>query len=227
MHVLDNAIWQALTTKQTHLAQTHGNAAKFLNEVSMLSAVSEPSESAFHDLASLLQVGERVGLFLNEVPPPLPELRLVTSADLIQMLHDGVDTAPANSEPENFVSLGVADVPEMLSLTQLTKPGPFGRRTHELGDYFGIRIDGRLIAMAGERLLVPGYTEISAICTHPDHLGRGYASGLTAMQIARIRNRGEIPFLHVLPGNKRAVNLYERLGFETRQARKYVILEKR
>jgi ribosomal protein S18 acetylase RimI-like enzyme len=226
MHVLDNVIWQALTSRQTHLAQTNLKAAKFLSEVSMLAGVSEPDESAFSDLASLLRDGERAGLFLELVPQTLPEPRLVTSADLIQMLHDGEGALPVSSEPEGFVALGLADVRQMLTLTQLTKPGPFGRRTHEMGDYFGMRVNGSLVAMAGERLRVPGHTEISAICTHPDYLGRGYARGLTSIQIGRIRNRGEIPFLHVLPGNRRAVELYEHLGFKTRHSRKYVILEK-
>jgi predicted GNAT family acetyltransferase len=226
MHVLDNVIWQALTSRQTHLAQSNVKAAKFLGEVSMLAGVSEPDASAFGDLASMLRHGERVGLFLELVPQILPELRLVTSADLIQMVHENVDASQTPSESQEFLCLGEIDVPEMLTLTQLTKPGPFNRRTHELGDYFGIRISGKLVAMAGERLRVPGYTEISAICTHPDFLGRGYASALTAMQIARIRSRAEIPFLHVLPGNRPAVGLYERLGFKTRHARKYVILEK-
>jgi predicted GNAT family acetyltransferase len=226
MHVLDNVIWQALTSRQAHLAQTNAKAAKFLTEVSMLAGVSEPDASGFSDLASLLRSGERVGLFLERVPQTLPAFRLVTSADVIQMVHDEVANQPP-VESSEFVQLGESDVPEMLALTQLTKPGPFNRRTHELGDYFGIRINGKLVAMAGERLRVPSYTEISAVCTHPDFLGRGYAKALTAMQISRIRSRAEVPVLHVLPGNRAAVGLYERLGFKTRHARKYVILEKR
>jgi len=226
MHVLDNVIWQALTSRQTHLAQSNVKAAKFLSEVSMLAGISEPDGSGFSDLASLLRRGERVGLFLERVPQTQLELRLVTSADLIQMVHDKLEPNQPPFESHKFLQLGESDVPEMLTLTQLTKPGPFNRRTHELGDYFGIRIDGKLVAMAGERLRVPRYTEISAICTHPDFLGRGYASALTTMQIARIRSREEIPFLHVLSANRPAVGLYERLGFKTRQARKYVILEK-
>jgi predicted GNAT family acetyltransferase len=226
MHVLNNVIWRALTSKQTHLAQTNVKAARFLIEVSMLAGISEPDESAFSDLASLLRSGERVGLFLEQVPQTMPELRLVTSADLIQMVHENFNAKQPVAESHEFLHLGESDVPEMLALTQLTKPGPFNRRTHELGDYFGIRVSGKLVAMAGERLRVPGYTEISAVCTHPDFLGRGYARALTAMQILRIRSREEIPFLHVLPGNRPAVGLYERIGFKTRQARKYVILEK-
>jgi len=122
--------------------------------------------------------------------------------------------------------LGESDVPEMLALTRLTKPGPFGKRTHEMGEYWGIRQNGELIAMAGERLRLPSYTEISAVCTHPDHLGHGHATALISMLIQRIRSRGEQPFLHVRPENTRALQLYERLGFEQRVLMRHVILER-
>jgi predicted GNAT family acetyltransferase len=112
----------------------------------------------------------------------------------------------------------------MLALTKLTKPGPFGARTHEMGDYFGIRSAGILAAMAGERLRLPGYTEISAVCTHPDHLGCGYASGLMEMFMERICSRGELPFLHVRSENARAIQVYERLGFRKRTSLHYVVL---
>jgi predicted GNAT family acetyltransferase len=117
-------------------------------------------------------------------------------------------------------------VPEMLDLTKLTKPGPFGTRTRELGDYFGVRSGGTLAAMAGERLRLPGYTEISAVCTHPDHLGHGYASGLIEILMGRIFSRGELPFLHVRPDNARAIQVYERLGFERRVMLNVVALQR-
>lgn len=226
MHVLDNVIWQALTSKQAHLSHKKDEAVRFFNEVSMLAAVSEPSESAFQNLRSLLNIGERVGLFLDAIPPAMREFRLVTSADLLQMVRDTADAIPVGTESQEVVPLGDDDVPEMLALTQLTKPGPFGRRTREMGDYFGIRLNGSLVAMAGERLRVPGHTELSAVCTHPDHLGHGHAKALVTMLLGRIQGRGEVAFLHVLPGNRRAVELYERLGFRTRHPRHYVILEK-
>jgi predicted GNAT family acetyltransferase len=125
-----------------------------------------------------------------------------------------------------FTRLTQSDVPEMLALTKLTKPGPFGPRTHEMGDYFGIRNSEALAAMAGERLRIPGYTEISAVCTHPDHTGYGYASALMSMLMERICGRGELPFLHVRPENTRAVQVYERLGFTKRAALHYVVLRR-
>jgi predicted GNAT family acetyltransferase len=126
-----------------------------------------------------------------------------------------------SGQPE-FVRLTQADVPEMLALTELTKPGPFGSRTHEMGDYFGICRTGVLAAMAGERLRMPGYTEISAVCTRPEHLGKGYASALIEMLAKRICIRGEVPFLHVRSTNVRAIQVYERLGFRKRASFHYV-----
>ena len=114
----------------------------------------------------------------------------------------------------------------MMELTELTKPGPFAKRTRELGTYLGIRIDGKLIAMAGERLKVPGYTEVSAICTHPDHTGRGHARVLTTEIMRRILDRGEAPFLHVRQDNFRAIELYERLGFRCRVVRYHAVLRR-
>jgi predicted GNAT family acetyltransferase len=127
-----------------------------------------------------------------------------------------VDFSGASSSALELIELGSDDIPEMLALTELTKPGPFGTRTRELGTYLGIRQSGNLVAMTGERLAVPGYTEVSAVCTHPDHNGHGYAAALMKAVIKGIRDRGEIPFLHSRADNDRAVRLYERLGFKTR-----------
>ena len=122
--------------------------------------------------------------------------------------------------------MGAEDAREMVELATLTKPGPFGLRTHELGTYVGIRCEGKLVAMAGERLKVLGYTEISAVCTHPDHTGKGYARVLMEEIMRGIGERGEIPFLHVRRDNTRAVALYERLGFGTRSTVHYAVLRK-
>jgi predicted GNAT family acetyltransferase len=122
--------------------------------------------------------------------------------------------------------LGIQDSSEMIELTSLTKPGPFGTRTHELGNYLGIRREGKLVAMAGERLKVPGYTEVSAVCTHPDHTGNGYARVLMMEIVRRIRDRGETPFLHVRGDNARAIDLYKLLGFHERKFGHFAVLRK-
>ncbi|MGA8153125.1 MAG: GNAT family N-acetyltransferase [Terriglobales bacterium] len=177
-------------------------------------------------MANLLAAGERVGMLLEEAVAA-PELEIVSSVPLLQMVREqGNVPATVGNGPPEFVALTESDVPAMLALTELTKPGPFNRRTREMGDYFGIREDEKLVAMAGERMRVPGYTEISAVCTHPDHLGLGYARALITLLIGRILDRVERPFLHVRPENVRAVALYERLGFEKRWMGQYVILQK-
>jgi len=227
MYLLDNPIWNALNTEQAHLALNHDQARKFHREVSLLGGFSMPSNEAYDSLANLLDIGERVGLFLKVDPQPPPNWKIVVSVPLLQMLHENGASQPTPSATlPIFHKLGEADVPEMLALTKLTNPGPFATRTCEMGDYFGVRADGVLVAMAGERLRLPGFAEISAVCTHPDHLGQGYAGRLITLLLERIRDRGERAFLHVRPENQRAVELYERLGFRTRVLLQYAVLTK-
>jgi len=142
---------------------------------------------------------------------------VVRAAPMLQMVHQGDLVSSANSsDPASIVELSSADAREMLALAELTQPGPFSIRTHELGMYLGIRCNGALVAMAGERLKIPGFTEVSAVCTHGDHTGRGYARILMTEVMRRIRSRGETAFLHVRQDNVRAIELYKRLGFAER-----------
>src|ERR1022692_783536 len=176
MHPLDNPIWQSLTTTHAGFAQIRDTARKFPREVSVLAGFPEPTSENYDSLAVLLNPGETVGLFLQAAPDHPADWTIVSTGPLLQMLYDN-PSSPGNrgkgfpsdgvrSNQPQFIPLIQADVPEMLVLTKLTKPGPFGERTHEMGDYFGIRSAGALAAMAGERLRLPGYTEISAVCTH-------------------------------------------------------------
>jgi ribosomal protein S18 acetylase RimI-like enzyme len=223
MHPLDNVIWQALGSSQAHLGLRNGNAQKFVREVSLLGAFTEPSVENYGDLATLLGPEERVGLFLDSPPEPPNGWNIVITLPLLQMVCENCGSLQSN---ENFpiVPLGEADVPDMLALTKLTKPGPFAKRTREMGDYFGIRLSGELVAMAGERLRLPEYTEVSAVCTHPDHLGHGYATALISLVMGRIHTRGEKAFLHSRADNERAIALYEKLGFRKRWLGTYAIL---
>lgn len=223
MHPLDNVIWQALSTSQAHLGVRYGNAQKFVRDVSLLGAFTEPSTENYQALVTLLQPEERVGLFLDSPPEPPDGWTTVITLPLLQMVCEiGEPAEPRHELP--IVQLGEKDVPEMLALTKLTKPGPFAKRTREMGDYFGIRLNGELIAMAGERLRLPGYTEVSAVCTHPEHLGRGYATALMSAVMGRIHARGEQAFLHSRADNESAIGLYEKLGFRKRWLGIYTIL---
>jgi ribosomal protein S18 acetylase RimI-like enzyme len=228
MHPLDNVIWQALTTRQSEFAEACGQARRFPREVTSLTAFLEPTPQGYASLGEL--VGSRGTALLSLASPyePQPGWDVVVTFPGLQMVcengHAGLDSALTPKSP--ITELGVPDSPDMVELATLTKPGPFGSRTHELGKYVGIRSEGKLVAMAGERLKVPGYTEVSAVCTHPKHIGQGYARVLMLEIMQGIRNRGETAFLHVRQDNARAVALYERLGFRTRKVVHFTVLRK-
>jgi ribosomal protein S18 acetylase RimI-like enzyme len=225
MHMLDNPIWNALGSCQAHFAESHGSLRRFPAEVTPLGGWPEANEEGFESLRGLLKRGGGIGIFLPGHIDAPAGLEIMHESPLVQMiLEDGAPLMAAGAAREHeFVELGSADVPEMVELATLTKPGPFGTRTREMGTYLGIRKGGRLAAMAGERLKLPGYTEISAVCTHPEHLGRGYAGFLMTVLAERIRARGEVPFLHVRPENSRAIQVYERLGYKRRLVSHYAV----
>ncbi|MGH9712604.1 MAG: GNAT family N-acetyltransferase [Candidatus Acidiferrales bacterium] len=229
MHPLDNPIWQALTTSQAHFARAGKLARRFPNDVTSLAGFTEPTQDGYDSLAAILDDVPATGLFFDSPQQPPAGWTRITGAPLLQMIHENgklpAGSAPGSSATE-IVELVAEDAPEMLALAQLTKPGPFGLRTRELGTYLGIKQAGALAAMAGERLHVPGFTEVSAVCTHPDYLGRGYAGRLMTTLMKRIHSRGEVPFLHVREDNVRAIALYERLGFRTRVRLHFAVFRK-
>jgi ribosomal protein S18 acetylase RimI-like enzyme len=227
MDPLENVIWQALTTRQAHLAECCGSARRFQREVTELCGFEKPDDSGYASLARLAGVGGTAAIFLDHSYLRRPGWEYVTGTPLIEMVCENSSAVCAQKiQCPQMVKLGDNDSCAMLELTALTKPGPFGPRTHELGYYVGIRDQGKLVAMAGERLKVPGYTEVSAVCTHPDHIGKGYAGGLMLEVMRGIRARGEKPFLHVRADNARAITLYERLGFQTRWSGHFAIVRR-
>jgi ribosomal protein S18 acetylase RimI-like enzyme len=234
MHPLDNPIWKALTTSLAHLAEGTDLARRFPAEVSVLGAVIQPTNKAYDSLAQITGTNP-VGLFLEELSQLPAGWTVIRSVPLLQMVHEhtaatsnaaSIKPLAANPSLPQFIELTAAESPEMMVLAELTKPGPFGRRTHELGTFLGIRCQGKLAAMAGERLHVPGFTEISAVCTHPDFLGHGYATALMKELMQRIRRRGEQPFLHVRADNTRPIELYQRLGFRQRALYQYTVVRR-
>ena len=227
MHPLDNVIWQALTTRQTVFADSLRNARRFQREVTLLAAFEEPNDEGYDSLAELVGSGGTGAVFLNDPYEARPGWDYVAGAPLLQMVREnGAASTNSSSKPSEIVELGDKDSPQMIELATLTKPGPFGMRTHELGYYVGIRDGGKLVAMAGERLKVSGHTEVSAVCTHPDHLGKGYAASLMTEVMRCISARGEKPFLHVRSDNARAIALYERLGFRSRWEGHFAVLRR-
>ncbi|MFF0970687.1 GNAT family N-acetyltransferase [Streptomyces sp. NPDC003703] len=212
-HVLDNPALAALTGPHAHLAERRGRVLRYPVDVSpWLALPDEPDDADWADLAALAGPGAEVPLpgFRGEVPA---DWEITFQVEGVQLVDDGLAAAP---DPE-AVRLGPADVPEMLALIARTEPGPFLPRTIELGTYLGIRRDGALVAMAGERLRPPGYTEISAVCTDRAHRGQGLASRLVLAVAHGIRERGDIPFLHTGAQNTGAIRLYESLGFRLRR----------
>lgn len=210
-HPLDKPIWSALDSRQARFAEGGGIARRFPAEVSPF--VAGRDGAAAQAMAELIPAGDDVSL-LEVSPPDAPSGVNETRKLCLQMVWERLptDTTPAF----DIKPLGEADAVEMLDLALLTRPGPFRARTHTMGRFLGVREGGRLVAMAGERLHLPGYREISAVCTHPDWRGRGLGAALMRVVGARMMKEGDQPFLHSYASNEIAVALYRKLGFEVR-----------
>jgi len=213
-HPLDQPIWTALTTTQQALAEGDGRARRYPTEVTPFADMPDLSVENFAALAALMSPTDIAVLFTPEAVQVPAQFKVVLADTGEQMIGTPIET-PANGV--DIVTLGVDDVPDMIELTALTKPGPFSTRTHELGTFLGIRVDGQLVAMAGERMKPAQYTEMTAVCVHPSHRGRGYGQMLLSAVSRQIVSRGEIPFLHVFTSNHSAIALYRRQGMEIRR----------
>lgn len=216
---LDDPVGESLRGRHAHLARQLGGAATYVPGVATFSAITpDPHPEDWAELARLLGRGQLADMFSCPATPPSgwePVFHIV-GRQMVWVGSGPSDRPPAESP--DVVGLGSRDAAEMLELVGRTEPGPFQPRTHELGTYLGIRDNGTLVAMAGERLRPPGWTEISAACTAPEARGRGHAGDLVRTLVARITARGERPFLHVVEDRANAIELYERIGFETRKS---------
>ena len=213
VHALDRIVWESLRTYHAPLSEGNALARRFVRDVNVFASARDDSKAALAALSELVQPGEQV--FVAQVPQIVipPELTEVKSALGVQMLATRVPDAAPKAD---ITILTDADAPEMVALARLTEPGPFLERTNRMGRFIGIRVNGRLAAMAGERMRIPGYTELSGVCTHPDLRGRGYARRLSTVVVSDIIARGERAFLHAWKSNHTAIALYEQLGFEVR-----------
>jgi predicted GNAT family acetyltransferase len=214
-HALDRPVWSALAGRQSDVALSQGSALRFAPDYGLFAAVPDEAPDSLADLAALIAAHGDVALVEAEVPPPIPGVAVRSSALCWQMVAE--EPNPVGEAAFAIEDLTEADAPQMLALATLTAPGPFFARTHQIGRFVGVRAGGQLVAMAGERMRPPGHTEVSGVCTHPDHRGRGYAAGLMLEVAARIRARGEIPFLHSYAHNTGAIALYQALGFDFRR----------
>ena len=211
---LDNPFWSSLTTGHAHFALGDALARRYPVDVSPIAGLSAPDPANITALQTVVGVGDdmaTVGRFMPKLPA---NWEILYESRLTQMIRR--EPAPLPEGDIDASVLGPADVAEMLSLVELTKPGPFRPRTIELGTYVGLRLSGRLVAMAGERLWIDDFREVSAVCTHPDIQGRGYARALVARVVNAMMRAGQTPILHVESANKRAIDLYLALGFARR-----------
>lgn len=222
-HPLDRPAWSALTTRWAPLALgTPGECLRLDPAYGPFSGTADGSAANLAGLAALA-AADPSDLWTLEpdeaaaIATTPPGLTVRGRAVVDQMVVEALwpEGRPLTAPIE---TLGETDAPEMLALATLTRPGPFARRTHAFGGFVGIRRDGRLAAMAGERLKIPGFSEVSGVCTHPDHRGQGFAAALMRKVVAGILGRGETAFLHVYAANAGAIALYESLGFRRRRS---------
>jgi ribosomal protein S18 acetylase RimI-like enzyme len=210
-HPLDNPCYEALKGRQAEFAIKGENVFKYRKDVFVFAGLPDMTPKSIENVSKLSQKGDFMGLMGFKVDAS-PYFKLGFEVQAYQMLTDKVP----DYKPMDYVELAKADTPEVAELVKLTEPGPYAPNVLELGKYVGIRDNGKLVAMVGERVKLDGYTEMSLVCTHPDHRGKGYAKTLSGVIIEDIIERGETPFLHVMVHNIAALKLYEKLGFTTR-----------
>lgn len=211
---LDNPFWTCLATRHAHLAQGGPLARRYPPEVSPIGGMSGASPANIAALGALVGAGDDIGLVGPYVPALSRDWETLHASELTQMIRFERSLLPEGVV--DVATLGPDDVPEMLALVERTQPGPFRRRTIELGNYIGIRERGRLTAMAGERTWIADCREVSAVCTYPEAQGRGYARALIGRVVNRMLRAGQTPYLHVESINVRAIALYRALGFTER-----------
>jgi len=222
---LQRVVWSALTSRQERFSRGGALARRFDPAISPFAVARDDSPEAMKALADLIEP-ENDQVFLVQADEiVLPETLIAETSTLGVLMTERAPSA-RQTKPVQIAPLSQSDVPEMVSLAKLTKPGPFTHRTHELGAFWGVRIDGRLAAMSGTRLNLDGFTEVSGICTHPDFQGRGLATALAIHVADKIRARGDTPFLHAYADNEGAIALYRKLGFEVWQEVNVAVVRK-
>lgn len=225
-HILNRPVWNTLTTRHSQFAVGNTQAKKFLPTISPLASSKDESKESLSALADLIpQNGELVLLQVDPIILPY-EIEAVKTATCIQFVLEKLNQ-PNKNVNEKIQQLTNQDIPAMVELATLTQPGPFEIGTINLGEFWGIKDEGKLVAMAGQRMKHEGFTEISGVCAHPDSRGKGYARILSAKVATHILERGETPYLHSYDTNTAAVKLYESLGFRARCSINVAMIKRR
>lgn len=224
--LLDNPIWHALNTNQANLAEGDNLARIYPRDMLPMAGLKEPDNKSFAALSSMSEPGKRFGLCLPDKIQLPDDWKLCMQFDTAQMVRIGVVDDTLNRGDEPIVRLTGSDVQQMKELAELTKPGPFTDRTIEFGPFYGIKYGDMLVAMAGQRMQLNNFTEISGVCTHPDFQGKGYARLLVNKAADNIADRGQTAFLHVIASNTAAIKSYTACGFTQRRLMQYLIIEK-
>lgn len=224
MHALDRPVWSSLSLRQVTLSEGNALARRYKTDVNLFASTRDDTPASLDALTNLVEAGQDI--YIAQVPQIVKpdgfdELK---AGSCVQMV--AAQAAPRSIDPR-VAALHEEDAQDMLALATLTEPGPFLKRTHTMGNFLGIRIDGQLAAMAGERMRPTGYTEVSGVCTHPRFRGLGLARHLSAAIMRQIEQRGERAFLHAWTTNHAAIALYESLGFVTRAEVNVVVLRRR
>jgi len=208
---LDRPAWNALTTRWAGIAEGDAQAWRVDRDYGVFGAAADRSPESLAALAALVPAQGELWLVEREDWPAPPGIRFARQAECVQMICDSLTLGKAPGF--EIAELDEDDAPAMYNLAMLTQPGPYVAHTNRLGEFIGVKQDGRLIAMAGERMKMPGLSEVSGVCTHPDHRGKGYAGALMRVVAERMIARGETPWLHAYARNAGAIALYESLGF--------------
>lgn len=218
MEMMENLPWHALGTEHAQFAISSSMARKYPTEMAPFGGTLDQSKESLNQLYELLAPGETIYL-MGDDPPSAHGLITGDSFSVLQMMAEETTVRLKTALMDGLVPIRLTaqDIPAMIELTSLVYPAYFRRRTCEMGDYYGVRIEGQLVAMAGERMAVPKFREISGVCTHPAHTGKGYAAALIQHLAREQARNGVRSFLHVSRENTRAIALYQRLGFSTRK----------
>lgn len=221
-HPLSNPVWNGLVGPHVHLGLAAGKVRRYRSDIAMFVAVEDPRDPDMPGLLDLL--GDGTSGFITEGPVAVPKrVEVLRTADVQQMIVGDWSPVPVDLP---MVPLAEADEQQMLDLTELTKPGPFFRKTRLMGTYRGLFDGARLISMSGERMRTPGFTEVSAVCTHPDYRGRGYAKQFVSQGGNEIVADGKTPFLHTFADNAVAIATYEKLGFRRSGIMQFTVIRR-